>query len=92
MTEYLSYKWEDNQEFIDTFDELPLWSASFGLLLFKHLELKPNLRVIDIGSGAGFPLMDLAGRLGKSCHLYGLDPWENANQPERTLERILPHF
>lgn len=80
MTEYLAYTFEDTPEFIDTFDELPLWSAAFGLLLFKHLELKPNLTVIDIGSGAGFPLLELAGRLGKSCTLYGLAPWLNANK------------
>jgi arsenite methyltransferase len=79
MTNYLKYKFEDNETFINTFDEAPLWSASFGLLLLKHLELKPNLKVIDIGSGAGFPLIELAGRLGNSCQLYGIDPWENAN-------------
>lgn len=80
MTEYLGYTFEDTPAFVDTFDELPLWSASFGLLLFKHLELKPNLSVIDLGSGTGFPLLELAGRLGKSCTLYGIDPWTNANK------------
>ncbi len=80
MTEYLSYTFDDNEEFINTFDEAPLWSASFGLLLLKHLELKPNITVIDIGSGAGFPLLELAGRLGKSCKLFGIDPWANANK------------
>ncbi len=80
MTEYLSYSFKDSDEFINTFDELPLWSASFGLLLLKYLELKPNLTVIDIGSGSGFPLTELAGRLGNSCKLYGLDPWVNANK------------
>jgi len=83
MTEYLSYAFTDNQDFIESFDELPLWSAPFGLLLFKHLELKPGLTVIDIGSGAGFPLMELAERLGKSCALYGIDPWKTANQRAR---------
>lgn len=83
MTEYLSYNFKDTGEFIDTFDELPLWSASFGLLLLKHLELRPNLIVADIGSGAGFPLMELAERLGKSCKLYGIDPWANANDRAR---------
>jgi arsenite methyltransferase len=78
MTDYLSYSFDDNEEFINTFDELPLWSASFGLLLLKHIELKPNLTVIDLGSGAGFPLMELAARLGNSCKLYGIDPWKNA--------------
>ncbi len=83
MPEYLSYKFDDNPDFVETFDEVPLWSASFGLLLLKHLELKPNLTVIDIGSGAGFPLMELAERLGKSGKLYGLDPWKNANERAR---------
>lgn len=80
MADYLDYKFEDNRGFIDTYDELPLWSAAFGLLLFRHLELKPNLTVIDLGSGTGFPLLELAGRLGKSCKLYGIDPWKNAHK------------
>jgi arsenite methyltransferase len=78
MTGYLSYMFNDDEQFISTFDEAPLWSAAFGLLLFKHLELKPGITVVDIGSGAGFPLMELAGRLGSSCKLYGVDPWKNA--------------
>src|SRR5688500_7456538 len=84
--EYLSYSFNDSEEFISTFDELPLWSASFGLLMLKHLELKPSLTVLDIGSGTGFPLMELAGRLGRSCKLYGIDPWVNANM--RAREKI----
>jgi arsenite methyltransferase len=83
MTEYLSYSFSNDEEFISTFDEAPLWSATFGILLLKHLELRPDLKVIDIGSGAGFPLMELAGRLGRSCKLYGLDPWINANKRAR---------
>lgn len=86
MAEFLSYKFEDTPTFVDTFDELPLWSAHFGILLLKHLELKPNLTVLDIGSGAGFPLLELAQRLGNSCTCYGLDPWTNANN--RAKEKI----
>ena len=48
MTDYLSYQFTDSQEFVDTIDEVPLWSAAFGLLLLKHLELKPDLTVLDI--------------------------------------------
>ena len=33
MLEYLDYKFEDTPEFISTFDEAPLWSASFGLFV-----------------------------------------------------------
>ena len=83
MSNYLSYTFEDSAGFVETFDELPLWSASFGLLLLKHLELKSNITVLDIGSGAGFPLMELAGRLGDSCKLYGIDHWVNANTRAR---------
>lgn len=83
MTDYLSYKFEDNSDFIDTFDEMPLWSASFGLLLLKYLIPKPNLTILDIGSGTGFPLMEIAGRFGRSCTCYGLDPWTNANNRAR---------
>jgi arsenite methyltransferase len=86
MTNYLSYQFTDNEEFISTFDELPLWSASFGLLLLKHVELKRDCTVIDLGSGTGFPLIELAGRLGCSCKLYGIDPWVNANK--RTHQKI----
>ncbi|MCW3121647.1 MAG: hypothetical protein JWQ38_1139 [Flavipsychrobacter sp.] len=78
-TSYLDYQFTDSAEFVSTFDELPLWSASFGLLLLKHLELKPNLTVLDIGSGAGFPLLELAERLGPSCRCIGIDPWAHAN-------------
>src|SRR5258708_6823623 len=79
MTEYLSYKFEDTPDLVNTFDELPLWSAPFGLLLLRHLEYKPNLTIVDIGSGAGFPLMEIASRFGKSCKCFGLDIWTNAN-------------
>ncbi|MES2560169.1 MAG: class I SAM-dependent methyltransferase [Bacteroidota bacterium] len=77
---YLEYVFEDNEKFINTFDEAPLWSAAFGLLLLKHVPLKPNSTLVDVGSGAGFPLMELAGRLGNTCKLYGVDPWANANR------------
>ncbi|MCF8254334.1 MAG: methyltransferase domain-containing protein [Bacteroidia bacterium] len=87
MTAYLNYQFDDNEAFINTFDELPLWSAYFGILLLKHLNIKPNLTVIDIGSGAGFPIMELAGRLGSSCKLYGIDPWVNATN--RAKQKII---
>lgn len=86
MTKYLDYTFEDNENFIQTFDELPLWSAAFGLLLLKHLELKPSITVVDIGSGAGFPLLEIAERLGNSCKIYGVDPWKTAN--ERCKQKI----
>jgi len=86
MSEYLTYRFEDTPAFVSTFDELPLWSAAFGLLLLKHLDVKAGLTVLDLGSGTGFPLLELAGRLGHSCRLYGIDPWAHAN--ERARQKI----
>jgi arsenite methyltransferase len=83
MSAYLSYTFNDNESFINTFDEAPLWSAAFGLFLFKYLELQRDITVTDIGSGTGFPLLELAGRLGSSCKLYGIDPWVHANERAR---------
>ncbi len=68
----------DSPENVDLFDELPLWSAPFGLKLLEQIRLKKNITALDIGFGAGFPLTELAMRLGKSCTVYGIDPWEAA--------------
>lgn len=83
MPGYLDYTFTDSPAFVDTFDEMPLWSAAFGLLMLRHLELKRDMHVLDIGSGTGFPLVELASRLGDSCKCYGLDPWTNANERAR---------
>ena len=62
----------------DFYDELPLWSAPFGLKLLEHVEYKKNLTALDIGFGNGFPLTELAMRLGDSSVVYGIDPWKAA--------------
>ncbi|MBS1517850.1 MAG: methyltransferase domain-containing protein [Bacteroidetes bacterium] len=79
MKNFWNYEFQDNPDTVAVFDELPLWSASFGLLLLRYIELKHNLTVLDLGSGTGFPLIELAERLGDSCRCYGLDIWKNAN-------------
>ncbi len=86
MSDFLSYRFEDTAETASTFDEAPLWSAAFGLLLLRHLELKPGMTIIDVGTGTGFPLLELAGRLGPSAKLYGIDTWKNAL--DRAQEKI----
>lgn len=63
---------------IDGLDELPLWSAPFGLKLLEYIDYMPNISAIDIGFGTGFPLTELAMRLGDTCKVYGIDPWKAA--------------
>ncbi len=79
MTDYLddTYDWSD-LGLVSAYDELPLWSAPFGLLLLKHIHLAHGMKVLDIGCGTGFPLLELAQRLGPSCRAIGIDPWRAA--------------
>lgn len=73
--EYLNL---DSPENVGFFDEIPLWSAPFGLMLFEQIHLKKNITALDIGFGTGFPLTELAMRLGRTSTVYGIDPWEAA--------------
>lgn len=65
----------DSPSFIDAFDELPLWSAMFGQLLLEHVPLRAGMRVLDVGCATGFPLLELAQRLGPGSPVCGIDPW-----------------
>jgi ubiquinone/menaquinone biosynthesis C-methylase UbiE len=60
------------------YDELPLWSAPFGLMLLDTVRLGKNIRILDIGSGSGFPMLEIAERSGESCRVYGIDPSDDA--------------
>jgi ubiquinone/menaquinone biosynthesis C-methylase UbiE len=60
--------------------EVSFWSARFGALLFEHLELRRELRGLDVACGAGFPLYELASAHGVSCRFTGIDTWQEALQ------------
>jgi ubiquinone/menaquinone biosynthesis C-methylase UbiE len=68
----------DDPEFVSVIDELPLWSAPFGLKLLDVIHLKHNMNILDIGCGLGFPLIEIAQRVGDSSKVFGIDPWESA--------------
>jgi ubiquinone/menaquinone biosynthesis C-methylase UbiE len=61
--------------FVNAYDELPLWSAMFGLLLFEEVPLTNIRKALDVGCGTGFPLIELAERLGPASEVHGIDPW-----------------
>jgi arsenite methyltransferase len=67
-----------SDQLVDLFDELPLWAAPFGLKLLESINYRKNMSALDIGFGAGFPLTEIAMRLGNTCTVYGIDPWEAA--------------
>jgi ubiquinone/menaquinone biosynthesis C-methylase UbiE len=50
----------------------------FGLLLLEHISLQSGIRALDVACGTGFPLIELAQRLGPSSKVVGIDIWEAA--------------
>ncbi|MGE5352255.1 MAG: class I SAM-dependent methyltransferase [Acidobacteriota bacterium] len=87
MRNYLPSQFDyNNPDSVSIIDELPLWSAPFGLKLLEAIKIKPGLTVLDIGFGLGFPLIEIAQRLGRSAKVYGIDPWEAAI--ERAQKKI----
>jgi arsenite methyltransferase len=67
-----------NYQFL-VYDETPIWSAPFGLTLLDTVKLASGINILDIGSGGGFPMIELAERFGESCQVYGLDPSDDTN-------------
>jgi arsenite methyltransferase len=68
----------DTPELGDLFDELPLWSAPFGLWILDRVPLSPALTVLDIGAGTGFLSVELAERCGAGSTVIAVDPWATA--------------
>ena len=89
MDNYLKTNYDlNNKETVSVIDELPFWSAPFGLKLLEKINYRKNITALDIGSGLGFPLLEVAMRLGNTCKLYGIDPWEAAVERIKTKIRI----
>lgn len=87
MSDYLKTDFDLNSDLlVELFDELPVWASPFGLKLLDNIRYKKNISALDIGFGAGFPLTEIAMRLGNSCKVYGIDPWEAAIR--RTKKKI----
>jgi len=77
----------DNPSTVSMLDELSLWSAPFGMKLLDSISYKKSVRALDIGSGLGFPLVELSMRLGASSKVYGIDPWRTGiERAKRKLE------
>ena len=77
MKKYLSNDF-NLADYVSVSDECSIWSAPFGLKLLDFIYYKQNISAIDIGFGTGFPLTEIAMRLGESSTVYGIDPWADA--------------
>jgi ubiquinone/menaquinone biosynthesis C-methylase UbiE len=78
--EYLEKVDHEAPGFGDFYDELPLWSAPFGLMLLEQIELRPGMTILDVGAGTGFLALELAQRCGAAAQVIAVDPWEAAMQ------------
>ena len=84
MSKYLNPVFDlSSPEFISVIDELPFWSAPFGMKLLDKINYRKNITALDIGFGLGFPLLEVAMRFGNTCKLYGIDLWEKAVERTR---------
>lgn len=79
MTQYLQTELNfDDPEFLSALDDMSFWAAPFGIKLLSLVQYKKNIHALDIGFGSGFPLIELAMRLGPTSKVFGIDPWKAA--------------
>jgi SAM-dependent methyltransferase len=79
MTDYLQHPVGlDTPGVAAVMDELSLWSARFGLLLLEQVPVQPNMQILDLGCGTGFPTFELAQLGGATCRVIGVDVWHDA--------------
>lgn len=64
-----------DEQLLKVYDDTPLWSAPFGMILLDTIKYKKYINILDIGSGCGFPMLDVAMRFGNTCKVYGIDNW-----------------
>ena len=83
MKESLDLK---SKEVVNIYDEVNLWTAPFGRILLENIPMKSDYKILDIGFGTGFPLIELSQRFGKDARIYGMDIWQEAIT--RTKEKI----
>ena len=74
MTKYLDSSFDiETPHLISAMDELSLWSSPFGLFLLENIPMSESMHVLDVGCWTGFPLIEIAERLGDSSVVCGID-------------------
>jgi arsenite methyltransferase len=89
MPDFLHRTYDLHQpELASAFDQVSFWAARFGVLLFQHLPLRPNLAILDLACGTGFPLFELAQVYGATCQVTGIDNWKEAIERARAKQQV----
>jgi len=87
---YLSFSADlGDPAMVSAYDELPLWSAMSGLVLLKHVPLRRDAVILDLGCGTGFPLLEIAQRCGPASRACGIDMWTAALARAEQKRRLL---
>ncbi|MBI4645320.1 MAG: hypothetical protein HY738_01700, partial [Bacteroidia bacterium] len=61
MKNFLKTKFDiNNDDFVSVYDELPFWSAPFGLKLLDLINYRKNITALYVGFGTGFPILEVA--------------------------------
>lgn len=77
------------EEFAEFYDELPLWSAPFGLAMLDRVPIRAGQTILDVGAGSGFLSIELAQRCGPGTRVIAVDPWAPvARRLRRRLARL----
>jgi len=64
--------------FASIYDNCPFWSSHFANTLLNQIEYKKNTIALDVGTGTGFPSIEIAERLGSTSTVYAVDTWDAA--------------
>ena len=84
----LSNKYDPKWIFNNAMGPNPLWLTE---LLTPHFDLKPSMRVLDLGCGKGITSVFLAREFG--VQVYAVDLWENADGKwEHAKEQGVEHL
>jgi ubiquinone/menaquinone biosynthesis C-methylase UbiE len=59
------------------------------MALLESVDYRRFITALDIGSGTGFPAIELAQRLGEDSTVYALDPWAKACERIRRKSAFL---
>ena len=83
---YIDY---DDDVFANIFDSCPFWSSQFGLTVLEHIDFSHPMTVLDLGTGTGFPAIEIAERLGRKSVVFAIDVWDAALKRAEMKARAL---